>query len=268
MHDGLAVGGVLGGCRGRPEVGEGRGGCPQVLYEVRELGVGGVAGRGVPEVGDDRCGEGFAAALGVEGTHRGVRGPVAEDGAGEVAFGDGQGGGIALQGAPHGVPPHQTPVGGEHPDRDISQACGESLDARRHMCADRPVLRRQQPGAPVQLVALGPGQLQGPCEGTDDLGRGMAGPPLLQTQDVVDGETGELSKLLTTQPRRPPADPHGVTGVSGERRSRQACRSEPKSDREAAIRPLSPPAAAAAWVLPVLPIRTALVGGRSSGECG
>nr|WP_236056711.1 hypothetical protein [Streptomyces sabulosicollis] len=49
------------------------------------------------------------------------------------------------------------------------------------MGADRPVPRRQRPGAPVQLVALGAGQLEG--EGADDLVRGALRASLLQTQD-------------------------------------------------------------------------------------
>ncbi|GAA3983095.1 hypothetical protein [Streptomyces plumbiresistens] len=40
------------------------------------------------------------------------------------------------------------------------------------MGTDRPVARRQEPGASVQLVALGAGELQGPGEGTDGLAEG------------------------------------------------------------------------------------------------
>jgi hypothetical protein len=45
----------------------------------------------------------------------------------------------------------------------------EPLDAWGHVCADRAVLWWQEPGASVQLVALGAGELKGPGQGTDDL---------------------------------------------------------------------------------------------------
>ena len=46
---------------------------------------------------------------------------------GEVPLGGRKHRGVAEQGAPHGVPPHQGPARGEHPDRDIAQARGEPL---------------------------------------------------------------------------------------------------------------------------------------------
>lgn len=58
------------------------------------------------------------------------------------------------------------------------------------MGADRPVPGRQESGASVQLVALRAGELKGPGEGADDLGRGVLRTSLSQTQHVVDGEQG------------------------------------------------------------------------------
>lgn len=109
-------------------------------------------------------------------------GAVAEKCAGQVPFGGRNDGGVAVQGAPRCVPPHQGPVGGEHTDRDVVQARGEPLDPRGDVGADRPVPGRQEPGASVQLVALGAGELKGPGEGADDSRRtrrnslGAAGP--------------------------------------------------------------------------------------------
>lgn len=87
------------------------------------------------------------------------------------------------------------------------------MDAGRHMGADRPVLRRQVPGASVQLVALGAGELKGPGESADNLGRGVLRASLFQAQDVVDGEPGQLCELLAAQSRRTTAVHDGEAGV-------------------------------------------------------
>lgn len=195
-------------------------------------------------------------------------GAVAEERAGQVPFGRRDDGGVAVQGAPHGVPPHKGPVGGEHADRNVAEPRGQPLDAWGHMGADRPVPGRQEPGASVQLVALGAGELKGPGEGADDLGRGVLRASLFQAQDIVDGDPGQLRQFLAAQPRGPAAVRRCETGVGRERRSRQARRSAAKSEREAAMGSFSPSGDTSAWVLPVLVTGTALAGDGTSGERG
>lgn len=142
MPDRLAVTGVLsGGCLRGPVMGKGGGSCPQFLHETIELSICGVAGDGALEVGDDRRLDGVLSALGLYGIQRGASGAVAEKGAREVALGGRNHGGVAVQCAPHGVPPHQGPVSGEYPDRDVAQARGHPLNAGGHVGADRAVLR-------------------------------------------------------------------------------------------------------------------------------
>ncbi|MQY40913.1 hypothetical protein SRB17_89460 [Streptomyces sp. RB17] len=87
------------------------------------------------------------------------------------------------------------------------------MDPRGHMGADRPILGRQEPGAAVQLVTLGAGELKGSGESADDLGRGVLRTSLFQAQDVVDGEPRQLCELLAAQSRGTTADRHGEAGV-------------------------------------------------------
>ena len=71
------------------------------------------------------------------------------------------------------------------------------------MVTDGAVLRRLQPGEPVQVIALLAGQLQRAGERADDLRRGGRRAALLQPDDVVHGDARELGQVLPAKAGRP-----------------------------------------------------------------
>jgi hypothetical protein len=61
---------------------------------------------------------------------------------------------------------------------------------------DLPVDGRYQPSQPVQMIRFGIRQLQGARERGDHLRRRPGGPSLLQADEVVDRDPGDLGQLF------------------------------------------------------------------------
>ncbi len=138
------------------------------------------AGR-LAQVGDERP----VGGVGVLAHHRPAGEPLAirrdgEPGADQVPGFRRESRRVAEQRRPAAVPPDQPPVGGEHRDGNVAKPGEDTLGARRNMVADHAVPRWLQPGETVQVVALGPGQLQGTGERARHLRRSrqaLMGPP-------------------------------------------------------------------------------------------
>jgi hypothetical protein len=122
-----------------------------------------------------------------------------EPGLDQVAVLGREHGRVTEQGRPAAIPPDQPPVGREHRDRRLAQPGEHALHSGRDVIVDGSVVRRLQAGQAVQVIAFLAGQPQRAGQGADHLrGRG-GGPALLQADDVVHRDPGELGQFLPAQ---------------------------------------------------------------------
>jgi hypothetical protein len=70
-------------------------------------------------------------------------------------------------------------------------------------------------GQLIEVVSLGVGEAQRPCKRTQDRGRRIGCPPLLQPRQVVHRYAGEPGDLLTTQPDDPSLATGRETDICG-----------------------------------------------------
>ena len=203
MVDGLAVLDVPGDGARLPQLGESLTRREHLVDQCLQPRVVRVTTGGAAQVGDD----GAVGGLGVRRDHRpaGERvafGPRREAGAHEVAVLHRDRCGVAEECPPAGVPGHQLPVRGEDRRRRIAEAGQDPLQPRRHVVADGPGVRRLQAGEAVEVITLVGAQLQGPSQCGGHLGRGIGRATLLQPDDVVHRESGQIGQILPAKARR------------------------------------------------------------------